>query len=150
MSVIHFTSQLLMGSPPHCTCHLNPQLPMGGRALHIACHFNFQLLMGRGSSTLHISFRLSSANLRWFPPHFTSSDSHIILGWDGILYISQPDKVTSLGVGDWETPLFTSSQSHSVGLISSTFHIQSHIIWGWGYPLHLTNQVECASAVKPS
>ena len=76
----------------------------------------------------------------WDSPHFTFIQSHIIRKgvWvGGILHISHPVKVTSWGwVDGWYPPHFMSSQSY--------------IILGIGYPPHLTNQVECASAVKPN
>ena len=93
MSVIHFNFQLQMGEgPPQCTCH-----------------FNSQPLMGEGSSTLHMSFQLSTA-----------------VG-GGILHISHPVNDIIQGVCGQDPPHFTSRQSHISGsgcLVSSTFHIQ--------------------------
>ena len=138
MSVIHFYSQL----------------PMGGKVLHSAHHFNFQLLVGGESSTLHMSFQLSTAKGGgWYPPHFTSSESHIIWACDpphftciqshinggglGSSTLHIQSKTHCLGGGVWYPPHFTSSQSH--------------IVWRDGaYPPHLTNQVECVSALKPN
>ena len=140
---------------PHCTWHFNSQLLMadGGWVPppHNTCHFNSQLPMADGvggfSFTLHTSLQLSTANgwwgvvfppshqnvtstlnfqwvkgVGWYPPHFTSNGSHIIWGW----------------LGGWYPPHFTSSQSHI------------NWDWSWGYPPHLTNQLECASVVKPN
>ena len=106
--------------PPHCTCNFNSQLPMGVL-----------------SSTFHILTKVTSMWGR-NPPHFTS-------------------KVTSSGRGcGWvvSSIFHIQSKSNCGGwmAVSSTSHIQSksHRLqgWRWGYPPHLINQVECASAVQ--
>ena len=89
------TPALLGGPPPHHTCHFNSQLQwlkgVGGSSStlhmslqlstamadggwvgpppHYTCHFNCQLPMANGGG--------------WYPPNFTSSQSHIVLGWGG-------------------------------------------------------------------
>ena len=113
-------SYVLREGPPQCTCHFNSQLPVVG------------------SSTLHLSLQLSTVN-GVGSSTFQSSESHIIWDWlGGILHISIQSKShnTGGGVGGSYPPHFTSSQSH--------------IVWDGRYTPHLTNQVECASAVKPN
>ena len=68
LHITHVTSTLNcwwgVGPPHHCICHFNSQLPIGAPP-HCTCHFNSQLPMADGG-------------VGWNPPHFTSSESHII------------------------------------------------------------------------
>ena len=97
-----------------------------GVLLHIARHFNSQLLMADGVGgppphcTYHFNYQLLMANGGVGPPqHHTSHFNSAASDW----------------WGGW-------------GGILHIWHPVSHIIWGWGCPPHLTNRVECTSAVK--
>ena len=136
------------------TLHMPVQLSTadggGSSRFHITSTLNYQW---GGSSTLHITSTLNCWQGEG-PPHCTSlqlsttnggrvfHSAHVIsifnCQWGlGILHISHPvSHIIWDGVDGYYPPHFTSSQSH--------------IAWGWGYPPHLTNQVDCTSAVKPN
>ena len=128
---VFFHGRLVLLHIAHVTSTLNCQWLVGGRSSS-TLHMSLQLSTADGqwgggpSSMLHMSLQLSTASDQWEVG--SSSTSHMSLQFS-----------TANGQWGmaWYPPHFTSSQSH--------------IIWmGWKYPSHLTNQVECASAVKPN
>ena len=115
----------------HLTSTLNCQLPIGGGSSS-SLYMPVQLLTADGNWVLHITQVISTLNCKWLiggwgsvpPPHCTC-------------YFNSQLQIADTG-----------------GVVSSPFHIQlmsHHLGVGkWRYPPYLTNQVECASAVKPN
>ena len=141
---------LMMGES--CTFYIQSRshcLGVWVRSSHFTSRQSHQL----GDGILHISHSvrvtLSGRGCGWwYPPHFTSkvtlsrggvssmfhihTNSHQSGG--GILHISHPDKVTSMGL---DPSHFTSSQSHIAWegvLVGGILHISHPVkftLWGW-------------------
>ena len=99
-------------------------MPVGGGSSTV--HISLQLSTASGGRVLHSAHVTSTLNCQWGegPPQCTCHfNSHL-----------------PIGAGPQCCAWHFNSQLLPV----------SHIVWGWGYPQHLTTQVECTSAVKPN